>query len=970
MLPSRKNRPAPRRLGIAALLLVLGCSGALAQQAPPLGLPPVPVPESNPLTPAKIALGERLFFEQGLSADRSISCASCHLPTRFFSDDKPLSVGVSGYLGMRNAPPLSNAAYASHLMWDGRATTLEDQIRYPLMHPREMRNSPARAVGYLAADPVYRQMFKDAFGDGEIVWDQVAKAIASYERTLLSGNSAFDRYMAGDQTALSPPARHGYELFNGAAGCSACHLYSKESPFFSDFDFHNTGLSWAASPDLGRYEISKVREDKGAFRTPMLRNVGRTGPYMHDGRIASLPEVVEFYSRGGEDNPFLDARIHPLDLSAPDRADLVAFLESLTSQSGEAQRTPADTAASAATASRDGPPPSSPMPKVFAPFTRAEVVTGGGDGGDRGKAIDAMFVGIGGVAVDPQHNVYLADTGSNRIRRIDARSGIISTVAGNGFLFDSPGSPSAVSTALRGPAPIALDREGRRLFVGEIIGRRVQQVDLVGGQIMDLGAPRGGFGEPTGLAWTEAGLLVADPPRGQIWRLQQSGGWVGLLPDELRLRGGIRSLVADLQGRIYVAEYFAHRVLRWDPASGQFEVAAGTGEPGRAADGAEGPHSPLRSPDGIALDREGNLLIADKSNHRLVRVDVANGRLTTLVEAGGQGTDERWTPGSFAVDPDGIVWIGDIHRSRLLRYDPTAGQPVVVAGAGQLRDSEPALSAPLAQPGAVISDADGNVYVSDTLHHRVRMVERGTGLIHTVAGTGVPGYNGDGMPATEAWLGYPGKLGIDPRGRLYIGDYYNNRVRRVDPRTGFITTVAGSGRAGEYGDGGPAHLAMLLNPHALAFDSDRLLIIASAVSPRIRTVDLRNGVIDTLPMDDAAPQTLVFYGLARWKGGLALASPRPGSVVFLKDGKMTPLFASPDVVFPQDVAVAPNGDLYICETGRNRIMRWDGSRLQVVVEDLGRPRSIGFDPHGNLLIAETFHNRVLRIVAESIPPPR
>lgn len=949
--------PSLFRSILVALALSLGCAQAAAQSGLPLGLPPLPVPDNNPLTPAKVALGEKLFFEPGLSADRRISCASCHLPERFFSDDKPFSRGVTGLLGARNAPSLLNSAYAGHLMWDGRSISLEDQVRYPLMHPREMRNTPARAVEYLAADPAYVLLFKQAFGDETIVWDRVAKAIASFERTLLSGNSAFDRFMAGDPAALSASAQRGFQLFSGRAGCIACHSYSKTSPFFSDFEFHNTGLGWAESPDLGRYEISKEREDKGAFRTPSLRNVVGTGPYMHDGRMASLEEVVDFYSRGGENNPFLDKRIRPLGLSPQEKADIISFLQSLTGESmyRPAALIPAQPQASLA------PPPSQPLPTVFPPFTRVEVVAGSPDVDDGGKAIDAMFIGVGGLAVDLRHNLYVADTGANRVRRIDGQTGTISTVAGGGF--GATAQALAIAAPLRGPVPIALDAEGRTLFVGEIIGRRVQQVDLVSGTIKDLGTPRGGFGEPTGLTWTRAGLLVADSLRGQIWRLQSDGSWAGLLPDALRQRGGIRSLVEDRQGRIYFVEYFSHRVLRWDPTSGRLELAAGTGEPGRVADGAQAPQSPLRAPDGIALDRDGNLLIADKSNHRIVRVDAANGRLTTLIEAGKQGADERWTPGSIAVGSDGTLWIGDIHRNRLLRYAPGASAPAVVAGRGEPRDDEPALAARLAHPGAVATDASGNVYVSDTLHHRVRIIDRRSGRIRTIAGTGVPGYNGDGMPATEAWLGYPGKLSIDREGAVYIGDYYNNRVRRIDPRTGFITTVAGSGRAGEGGDGGPAVQATLLNPHALLVDSDRSLTIASAVSPRLRRLDFRSGRMDSLEMDKGVPETLVFYGLTRWNGGLVLASPRPGSIEFLKDGKLTRLLAQPDVVFPQDVAVSPAGELYISETGRNRVLRWNGVKLEVVVENLARPRSIAFDPDGNLLIADTFNNRVLRVMA-------
>jgi cytochrome c peroxidase len=318
------------------ILIALGHAGAVLSNnvlpLVPLGLPPVPIPANNPLTPAKVALGEKLFFEPGLSDDRTVSCATCHKPSRFFADETSLSKGVDAKLGERNAITVLNAAYAPHLLWDGRSFSLEDQVTYPVTHPREMNNTRARVIEFLSANPVYLSLFKQAFGDETVGWDRVVKAIASFERTLLTGNSAFDRYMSGDGPAISQSAKRGFELFRGTAGCIHCHKYSRKSPFLSDFEFHNTGVGWAESPDFGRYKVSKAREDKGAFRTPSLRNVAKTAPYMHNGRMASLQDVVDFYSRGGERNPFLDKQIRPLNLTERDKADLIAFLESLTGE--------------------------------------------------------------------------------------------------------------------------------------------------------------------------------------------------------------------------------------------------------------------------------------------------------------------------------------------------------------------------------------------------------------------------------------------------------------------------------------------------------------------------------------------------------------------------------------------------------------------------------------------------------------
>lgn len=316
----------------AAAALALGIAAADSGGGGPAGLPPVPVPADNPLTPAKVALGEKLFFEPRLSGDGTLSCASCHRPEHYFTDGIPRSAGVGGQHSDRNSSTVLNAAYAPILLWDGRSNGLEDQVRYPVTHPREMNNTQQKVVEALTADPAYPPLFAEAFGDGAVTWERVARAIASFERTLVSGSSPFDRHMAGDAQALSAEARRGFELFRGKAGCVQCHQYSAESPFFSDFQYHNTGIGWAGTPDLGRYELTKEREDKGRFRTPSLRNIARTAPYMHDGQMATLQDVVAYYARGGEPNPFLDEKVQPLELSEGERADLVAFLESLTGE--------------------------------------------------------------------------------------------------------------------------------------------------------------------------------------------------------------------------------------------------------------------------------------------------------------------------------------------------------------------------------------------------------------------------------------------------------------------------------------------------------------------------------------------------------------------------------------------------------------------------------------------------------------
>lgn len=298
---------------------------------PPLGLPPIPIPESNPPTLVKILLGERLFGEARISSDGKVSCATCHDPGRSFSQALPISPGVDGGLGRRNTPTILNAAYLPRIFWDGRSPDLEDQVRYPVVHPKEMNMQRGKVVKVLSEDDSYRAQFREAFGDDAITFDQVSQAIASFERTLLSGNSPFDRfYFRGEQDAISVEARRGWELFRGRLGCIRCHSFDAERPFFSDGGYHNTGIGYdAITPDLGRYRVSGVRHEKGSFRTPGLRDVALTSPYMHDGSLETLEDVLDYYARGGLPNLYLDPMMASFTLSEQDKQDVIRFLESL-----------------------------------------------------------------------------------------------------------------------------------------------------------------------------------------------------------------------------------------------------------------------------------------------------------------------------------------------------------------------------------------------------------------------------------------------------------------------------------------------------------------------------------------------------------------------------------------------------------------------------------------------------------------
>lgn len=286
------------------------------------------IPDDNPMNEGKIELGKLLYFDKRLSKDDTIACASCHNPYHGFADPSPTSAGVGRVLGGRNSPTVLNRLFSAEQFWDGRAADLEAQAHGPLTNPVEM-SMPSHdvVVKKVSAVKGYAPLFAKAFGDSKIDMKRIAQAIAAYERTVVTGNSPYDRYQAGDKDALSASAVRGMALFNGKAQCSACHA----SFNFTDENYRNIGVGMdKEKPDLGRYEITKNEADKGAFKTPTLRNVALTAPYMHDGSDATLMDVIEFYNKGGIKNPHLAAEIKPLNLSERDKRDLLAFLESLT----------------------------------------------------------------------------------------------------------------------------------------------------------------------------------------------------------------------------------------------------------------------------------------------------------------------------------------------------------------------------------------------------------------------------------------------------------------------------------------------------------------------------------------------------------------------------------------------------------------------------------------------------------------
>ncbi|MBI4602447.1 MAG: c-type cytochrome [Planctomycetes bacterium] len=300
----------------------------------PLGLDAyaLKVPADNPVTPAKVELGRHLYFDARLSRDGTVACATCHVAAKGWSNGLKTAVGIGNHVGKRSAPTVINRAFSTLQFWDGRAASLEDQALGPIQNPGEMGNTLENVVATVKGIAGYVPLFVAAFGDEAVSPDRIAKAIASFERTILSGSSPYDRYQSGEKSALNEEAVRGMQVFldNNKGRCSICHAGFN----FTDEKFHNIGIG-ADKPDwekehIGRFEVTKAEKDKGAYKTPTLRQIAATGPYMHDGSEATLEAVVEYYAKGGNPNPHLDPEMKKLTLTDQEKRDLVEFLKALT----------------------------------------------------------------------------------------------------------------------------------------------------------------------------------------------------------------------------------------------------------------------------------------------------------------------------------------------------------------------------------------------------------------------------------------------------------------------------------------------------------------------------------------------------------------------------------------------------------------------------------------------------------------
>ncbi|NOT45712.1 MAG: cytochrome-c peroxidase [Acidobacteria bacterium] len=338
-------------------------------------------PADNVLTAERVALGRKLYFDVRLSADGSVSCATCHDVTRGFTDQRPTSEGIGGQVGKRNAPTTMNVALLQTLFWDGRSPSLDHQATQPVLNPIEMGHPDGdAAVRAIAGDPDYQQQFQAAYGR-EVNYLDIGRALGAFERTLVFMDSPFRRFLQGDASAISAEAREGWRLFNEEGRCVTCHPLNTGNPFGTDNRFHNIGVSasqqdfeslaatalraLAEDPseqkldelalgtdlgELGRFMVTRNRSDIGNFRTPILANIGITAPYMHDGTMPTLWDVVDHYNKGGEANLYLDGGVEALALSDRQIDDLVAFLFSMTDDRFAAQNDAAMAAQRAAAA--------------------------------------------------------------------------------------------------------------------------------------------------------------------------------------------------------------------------------------------------------------------------------------------------------------------------------------------------------------------------------------------------------------------------------------------------------------------------------------------------------------------------------------------------------------------------------------------------------------------------------------------
>jgi sugar lactone lactonase YvrE len=581
-----------------------------------------------------------------------------------------------------------------------------------------------------------------------------------------------------------------------------------------------------------------------------------------------------------------------------------------------------------------------------------------GFGGDGGIATAARLTSPRGVAVDGVGNVFIADSDNHRIRRVDAASGVITTIAGTGVAGAGGDGGAGPSAQLAAPAGVAVDRDGN-VYVADTDNHRVRRIDGAAGTITTVAGTGVGAFSGDGVPATSAALWfpyavalgadgdlhIADSDNQRVRRVDHAtglidtvlgnGGW-GFAGDggpaldaEVRAPYGV---AVDRAGRIYLADTYNHRLRRVEPGSTTISTVAGVGVAGTSRDGGAATSAILATPHGVAIGADGDLYVVDTYHFRVRRIDAETGVISTIAGTGTYGADGDGGPAlsaqlastrGVALDAAGNVYIADdSHRVR--RVDGATGVITTVAGTGVIGDSGdggPAVDAELRAPMGVAIDAAGDLLVADRESHRVRRIDAVTGLISTVAGTGVADFSGDGGPAVAAALSEPSGVAVDADGNVYVADAANHRIRRIDAATGEISTVAGTGVAGFSGDGGPADEATLLAPRGLGFDATGQLYVADSDNQRIRRIDAGTGEITTVA--------------------------GTGAYAFLGDGGLATEAA---LGAPLGLAVGAGGELLIADTSNLCVRRVDPS-TGVITTVGGAVRPEGEGPVAQAVLA-------------------
>ena len=602
----------------------------------------------------------------------------------------------------------------------------------------------------------------------------------------------------------------------------------------------------------------------------------------------------------------------------------------------------------------------------------------GGFSGDGGPAAIASLDTPVAVAVDSAGNVYIADQGNQRIRKVDAATGVITTVAGNGTPGFSGDGGAAVDASLHNPTAVAVDSAGNLFIVSagdlggvDVVNHRVRKVDTTGMITTFAGDGISGFSgdggaavdarlaDPRGVAVDSAGnVYIADQSNGRIRRVDAA-----TLKITTVAGNGSSALTAvavdSVRNLLYIADLSNRRVRKVSTGGGAITTAAGNGSGGFSGDGGLATSASLDSPVGVAVDSAGNLFIADRFNQRVRKVDASTLEIDTIAGNGFfgfSGDDDPATsaslvgPSGVAVDGAGTLFFADQSNQRIRRVDAATGEITTVAGNGDLGfggDNGPATNASLASPADVAIDSDGNLFIADRLNHRIRKVSV-AGEITTVAGNGTPGFSGEGVQATLASLDGPSGVAVDNAGNLFIADQANHRIRRVDAASGVITTVAGNGTAGFSGDGGQATLATLAGPFNVALDSAGNLFIADQANHRIRRVDAASGVITTV----AGNGTAGFSG----DGGQATSArlEAPSGVALDSDGN---LFIA-DQINQRVRRVDAATGVITTVAGRDDDPGFSGDGGPATSARLANPSDVAIDTDGNVYIADFFNDRI------------